>query len=111
MRSILVASMFSACTASSTDANLYLELNSQTLETARLAVQRALETRETGDRETWSVAGVARGTVSPLRTWRSTSGHWCREFEETVRLADGRTDAAIGIRCRQSDGRWLLAKS
>lgn len=88
---------------------LFLELDAPTLQVARAAVQTALETRQKGDAQNWHVRGVARGSVIPRRTWRSVSGHWCREFEETVRLDDGRVQTVIATRCRGADGQWKLA--
>lgn len=87
-------------------ANLYLDLDVPTLQVARDAVQTALEKRTRGQSQHWSMPGVARGSVTPRRTWRSASGHWCREFEEMVQLADGRRQTTVGIRCRTTDGRW-----
>jgi len=76
------------------------------LRTARAAVQRALETRVTDEAEHWRAPGVAQGVVRPRRTWRSDSGHWCREFEESILLDDGRNQTTAAIRCRSGDGRW-----
>lgn len=91
---------------SSEAANLFRDLDAPTLQIARAAVQTALEERTQGETQRWSVPGVARGAVVPRRTWKSASGHWCREFEETVQMADGRTQSAVSVRCRAADGRW-----
>lgn len=72
-----------------------------------MAVQTALETRQTGEAYVWTAPGITSGTVTPLRTWRSLSGHWCRAFEERLQLDDGRRDTASGVRCRGDGGRWL----
>ena len=87
-------------------ANAYRGLDRSTQQVAGAAVQAALENRVRGQAQHWSVPGVARGSIIPRRTWRSRSGHWCREFEEIVQLTDGRRQTAIGVRCRSSDGRW-----
>ncbi len=89
-------------------ANLFQELDYPSLEAARDAVQIALEERPRGEAERWSVKGVAQGAVVPIRTWKSQSGHWCREFEETLQLSDGRKQTTRAVRCRSSDGRWKL---
>ncbi len=109
-RFFIMASVFGGPAAFADDTNPYLDLDFHTLLAAREAVQLALETRQTGETQTWSVPGVARGSVMPRRTWRSESGHWCREFEETVRLEEGLTGTAMGTRCRNDNGRWLQAK-
>ena len=89
--------------------NLFQELDYPSLVVARDAVQSALEKRTTGEAEHWSIPGVARGSVVPMRTWKSRSGHWCREFDETLKLSDGRTQTTRSVRCRSDDGRWILA--
>ena len=109
VRSLILVSTLGTGVTLAAEVNPYLDLDFHTLQTARAAVQRALESRATGDRETWSVSGVARGAVTPRRTWRSKSGHWCREFEEIVWLANGRTGTALGTRCRDANGKWLHA--
>lgn len=88
--------------------NLFLELDSVALGTAQAAVQSALENQLAEKAYFWSVPRVAEGSVTPRRTWRSRSGHWCREFEELLKLADGRQYSALGKRCRNKDGRWLI---
>ena len=90
--------------------NLFKDLDYPSLLDARAAVQDALETREKDQTLSWRVAGVATGEVTPLRTWRSASGHWCRAYRETVRLTDGQTYAFEGVRCR-IDGRWKAPTS
>ena len=87
-------------------ANLFRDLDASTLQVARTAVQTALEERPQGQVQRWSVPGVASGAVMPRRTWKSATGHWCREFEETLQMADGRTQNSVSVRCRSADGRW-----
>ena len=89
-------------------ANIFLDLDVPTLDIARQAVQQALETRASGEPEYWTVEGLAQGVVIPRRTWRSASGHWCREFEENVQLDGGLKQSTIAVRCRSDDGRWRL---
>lgn len=97
-----------ATPAGATGSNLFNFLDAPTLILARDTVQTTLEGRETGETAIWSVGGVASGAVTPLRTYRSESGHWCREFEEIVTLADGRTQRSVSVRCRSGDGTWKL---
>lgn len=98
----------SAMPATAAGANLFLDLDSVTLGTARSAVQSALERQPTGESYFWSVPDVAEGTIVPRRTWRSQSGHWCRAFDERVKLADGRSYSTTGTRCRSRDGFWVV---
>ena len=88
--------------------NLFHQLDEPALRLARQTVQDALEHKQKGAPTYWSVPGVARGAVIPLRTWRSKSGHWCRSFEENLQLADGRRHTGKSIRCRSDDGRWKI---
>ena len=66
--------------------------------------QAALETRPSGvplrlrNPETGNA-----GTITPTRTYRSTHGINCREYQFTV-TAGGRTGQAHGSACRQPDG-------
>ncbi len=70
------------------------------------AVQQALES---------ALSGVAvavaddhlDGTVSitPIRTYRSESRHWCREFVERL-MIDGEEVTRFGLACREKDGDW-----
>ena len=86
--------------------NLFRLLDAPTLDSARAAVQRALESRASGEAERWRVGGVASGHVVPLRTWQTTTGHWCREFTEHLVLADGRRQTVNGVHCRMPNGSW-----
>lgn len=94
--------------ATSYAAGLYDELDWPSLSIARATVQSALEGRAKGETQYWQVPGIAKGAVTPRRTWRSASGHWCRQYEENIQLADGRIETAIAVRCRSSNGRWQL---
>ena len=70
------------------------------------AMQEVLETRESGIEVSFQNSDTGLSvTLLPRRTWKSASGHWCREFVEAV----GETpveDAAISTACRSPDGRW-----
>ena len=48
-----------------------------------------------------------RGTIQPLRDGTSSSGQYCREFQQTV-VIGGRSERAYGVACRQPDGSWSL---
>lgn len=90
------------------DPNIFNDLDAPTLIQARETVQETLENLASGDSGTWAVDGVARGSVTPTRTFRSASGHWCREFEERLFLTDGRQQRTLSVRCRAPDGTWKL---
>lgn len=70
------------------------------------AVQEALETTLSG--VAVARADEALGTVvsiTPIRTYRSESQHWCREFVERVTI-DGEQITRYGLACREKDGGW-----
>ena len=50
------------------------------------------------------------GTVTPVRDGNSTSGLYCREFQQTVTI-NGRTETAYGTACREPDGTWRIVES
>ncbi len=45
------------------------------------------------------------GTVTPTRDGTSSTGQYCREFQQTV-VIGGREEAAYGTACRKPDGSW-----
>ncbi|MDJ0945139.1 MAG: RT0821/Lpp0805 family surface protein [Kiloniellales bacterium] len=47
------------------------------------------------------------GAVTPLRDGTSTSGQYCREFQQSITVA-GETEQGYGIACRQPDGTWRI---
>lgn len=70
------------------------------------AVARALEKQLSGRPVHWqSQDGGRTAVITPVRTFRSEAGQWCREF---VRVVEGPTDREVlrGIACREGEGRW-----
>ena len=49
------------------------------------------------------------GTYTPVREGTSTSGRYCREFQQTVTVG-GKTERAYGTACRQPDGTWRIVQ-
>lgn len=49
------------------------------------------------------------GSVTPVRDGTSTSGLYCREFQQTVTVG-GQTQTAYGTACRQPDGTWRIVE-
>lgn len=49
------------------------------------------------------------GTVTPIRDGTSTSGLYCREFQQTITVG-GETQTAYGTACRQPDGTWRIVE-
>ncbi len=78
----------------------------------RLAMQQstqdALEKNKSGTRSTWRNPDSGnRGTVTPTRTYRTDSGQYCREYQQTITVG-GKTEQGYGRACRQPDGSWRI---
>lgn len=70
------------------------------------AVQDALEHALSGSEVTLAdhkLAGAV--SITPTRTYKSETQHWCREFVEEV-MVDGEKTVRFGLACRESDGEW-----
>ena len=83
------------------------------LNTLSEAQQRSLEeaqiratTAPIGERIVWS-NGAASGNVTAVREGNSTSGRYCREFQQQV-VVGGRMEQAYGTACQQPDGAWEI---
>lgn len=44
-------------------------------------------------------------SITPTRTYKSESSHWCREFVEEV-MVDGEKTVRFGLACRENSGEW-----
>ncbi|TYC52602.1 hypothetical protein FMN50_17860 [Rhodobacterales bacterium] len=68
-------------------------------------VQEALETRVSGEPIQISHEGNWVETFTPVHTYKSTSGHWCRQYVRETRF--GGMDMSIqGTACRDESGTW-----
>lgn len=72
----------------------------------------ALENSRSGERSTWHNPDTGHsGTYTPRRAKQdSTSGKYCREFQQTVTIG-GELQEAYGKACRQRDGSWKIISS
>ncbi len=72
------------------------------------AANRALETAPSGQSVAWKNPDSGHsGTVTPTRTYQTTGGTYCREYQTTVTI-DGKDERAYGTACRQPDGSWKI---
>ena len=73
---------------------------------AQQAMSQALEQHTSGETVDWKSPDTGRHVaVTPVRTFRSERGQWCREFTQVV--VDGSLRTAVrGIACRQGEGDW-----
>jgi hypothetical protein len=73
-----------------------------------IAERRAhtLETKASGTEVSFASGDAdIHGSISPTRTYRSRTGHWCREFSEIVESGDVR-EHRRGLACREDSGGW-----
>jgi len=83
-------------------------LDSQDKRTAAATTQQALENKPSGATTAWNNPDSGNsGTVTPVRTYQSASGQYCREFEQTVTIG-GKPQKSYGTACRQPDGSWQI---
>jgi len=74
---------------------------------AEVAYQRAT-TAPVGETITWNNPNSGNsGTVTPTREGQSSTGAYCREFQQTV-IIGGKEEEAYGVACRQPDGAWEI---
>ncbi len=72
------------------------------------AAQRAMESSPTGRSVTWQNPDSGHaGTVTPVRTYQTANGTYCRDYQSTVTI-DGKQEQASGTACRQPDGSWRI---
>ena len=102
--------MSAAAAESAAGTELVGALEATDLDFERHAVARTLETLPSGETGGWSnpQSGHA-GSVTPLTTYRATSGEFCREFRETV-STDAETREGRRIGCRLLDGSWKIVR-
>lgn len=87
---------------------LYRDLDRSQSARAAMSVQDALETQPSGQTFNWSHGSQAvRGGVTPIRTFKIRSGHYCREYREVVLLEGGGERERQRIACRLDPGRWI----
>ena len=69
-------------------------------------VQQALENSPSGQAVQWGgEAGQSAGEVTPLRTFQTAEGDWCREYRAKARIGL-EVLARRAIACRTTSGTW-----
>ena len=72
------------------------------------AERKALETAPSGTSVTWKNPDNGHaGTVTPVRTYQTSTGQYCREYQTNVTI-EGKSEKAYGTACRQPDGSWKI---
>lgn len=69
--------------------------------------QVALETLPSDQPRHWSGSGSGpSGFVIPLRTFKITTGHYCREYMEAI-IVGGFSRSQVAVACRDGDAGWV----
>jgi surface antigen len=69
-------------------------------------VQEALETKVSGEPVFVGQEGDWTEVLTPIKTYRSKSGHWCRQYLRQTTFS--KLDLAIrGTACRDENGTWV----
>jgi len=72
------------------------------------AAGRAYWNVPVGQPVTWNNPGSGNsGTIVTVRDGTDSSGNYCREYQQTVRVG-GKSSQAYGTACRQADGAWRI---
>lgn len=72
--------------------------------------QYALEYSPTRQATTWRNPDSGNyGSLTPIETYQSSQGQYCREYLQTV-VIGGREQQAYGTACRQPDGSWQIIR-
>lgn len=75
---------------------------------AAAAMQDALETGAQGSQAGWQNAQTGnRGQFEIGETYVDDDGAFCRQYTETIILADGRSGKVDNRACRSDAGQWL----
>lgn len=100
----------SVATATLGNRPVYGALGERERAMAATAIQNAMERKISYHSRFWSnPRRKFSGWVTPLRSYRTKSGFYCREFQETVLdRMNGRTRAGTATACRDVDGVWKV---
>jgi surface antigen len=72
--------------------------------------QYALESTRTNMATTWRNPDTGNyGSITPVETYRTSQGQYCREYTQTV-VIGGQAQQAYGTACRQPDGSWMIVR-
>jgi len=87
--------------------SFYGSLHPGDLVLARAVLQDTLETHRRQQAAPWRNDATGNsGLFTPLRTFRITSGFFCREFREELR-SSAAVAQRTGTACRREDGVWI----
>jgi surface antigen len=75
---------------------------------ASSAATQALESAPAGKSVAWRNPDSGNtGVVTPVRTYQTSSGQYCREYTQTITIG-GEKHQSYGTACREPDGGWKI---
>jgi surface antigen len=75
---------------------------------ANAAAMQALESVPSGQSVAWRNPDSGNtGVVTPVRTYQTPSGQYCREYTQTITIG-GERHQSYGTACREPDGSWRI---
>lgn len=86
------------------------ELQSSDRTIADRELQTALESSVSGEPVYWNnPSSGASGSITPLKTWKTDEGTYCRSYRENIKFSSGKSMNRRGVACRSSDAVWTAA--
>jgi len=75
------------------------------------STQDSLENAQTNQTTVWQNPDTgSSGAITPVQTYQSDAGEYCREYQKTVTIG-GKQQQAYGTACRTPDGDWQIVGS
>ena len=105
---LIVALPLGACAAlKGGDPEVYGRLSDQDVALAARLMQQTLENAPDGATRRWTndTTGHA-GTITPVATYVTEGGYFCRDYREEIALVDGE-ERFFHTACRTEDARWV----
>lgn len=85
-------------------------LGSSDRKIAQKSLQNALENSVSGKPVRWqNPASGASGSVTPLKTWQTARGKYCRAYREKIKFPTGQSLNRRGTACRSPNAVWTSA--
>jgi surface antigen len=88
--------------------DLYARLSDRDVALASQTLQETLERHQENEPANWAnpESGNA-GVIWPVDTYLTDTGYFCREYRETVVIADGERFSYDNTACRNDEGHWV----